>query len=280
MTTAPVGPLVPILMYHSISDTATRHYRPYAIDPGRFREQMQAIAAGGFRTFTVAEFVSMLADPSAELPERCVLITFDDGFDDVHRVALPILAGLGLRATAFLVTERIGDTSRWLEAQGEGGRRLMAWPEIRDLVRGGFEVGSHSHSHRQLDTLTVGQAEEEIRRSREVLEEGLGSRVTSFAYPHGYHTRRIAELIRANGYTAGCAVKHAFSHRADDPLALGRVAVSADTPGDRFAAWIDGRGLPAARSGERSRTVAWRIVRRARARVRGSSASRGTGSAL
>lgn len=279
MTTATVGQLIPILLYHSITENATRRYRRYAIDPEQFRQQMQAIAAGGFRTLTVAEFVSILADPGADLPERCLLITFDDGFDDVHRVALPILAGLGLRATAFLVTEHIGGTSRWLVPDGEGGRRLMAWPQIRDLARGGFEIGSHSHSHPQLDTLTVREAEDEIRRSREVLEEGLGSRVTSFAYPHGYYSTRIRELIRANGYTAGCSVKHALSHRADDPLALGRVVVSADTAAHRFAAWIDGRELPAAWSGERSRTIAWRTVRRIRARLRGSPSSRGPAAA-
>jgi peptidoglycan/xylan/chitin deacetylase (PgdA/CDA1 family) len=279
MTTPPAGQFIPILLYHSISENATRRYRQYAIDPGRFREQMHAIAAGGFRTLTVSEFVSMLADPGAEIPERCLLITFDDGFVDVHHVALPILAGLGLRATAFLVTEHIGGTSRWLQADGEGERRLMAWPQIRELVLGGFEIGSHGHSHLQLDTLPIREAEDDIRRSREVLEEGLGSRVTSFAYPHGYYTQRIKDLIRANGYSAGCAVKHALSHRGDDPLALARVVVSDDTAADRFAAWVDGRELPAAWSGERSRTTAWRIFRRTRARLRGSPSSRGSAAA-
>jgi peptidoglycan/xylan/chitin deacetylase (PgdA/CDA1 family) len=280
MTTALVSPLIPILLYHSISEDATRRYRPYAIDPGRFREQMEAIAEGGFRTLTVTELASMLADPTAQLPERCLLITFDDGFEEVHRIALPILAGLGLRATAFLVSGYIGGTSRWLESDGEGGRRLVAWPQVRELARAGFEIGSHSHTHPQLDTLTIRKAEAELRRSRQVLEEGLGSPVTSFAYPHGYHSPRIRELVRANGYSAGCAVKHALSHAADDPWALGRVVVSADTPADRFAAWIDGRGLPAAWSGERSRTIAWRIVRRTRARLRGSPSSRGTAAAI
>jgi peptidoglycan/xylan/chitin deacetylase (PgdA/CDA1 family) len=270
------APLIPILLYHSISGDATRRYQPYVMDAAHFRHQMETIAAGGFRTLTVAEFVSILADPSARLPERCLIITFDDGFEEVHRIALPILAGLGLRATAFLVTAHIGGTSRWLDSEGEGGRRLMAWPQIRELAQAGFEIGSHSHRHSQLDTLTIRGAEEEVRRSREILEEGLGSRITSFAYPHGYHSQRIRELVRASGYTGACAVKHVLSHALDDPWALGRVMVAADTPQDQFAAWIDGRGLPGAGSGERGRTVAWRVVRRTRARLRGSRSNGGT----
>jgi len=280
MTTAPGEPLIPILIYHSISEKASRRYQRYVIDPARFREQMEAIAAGGFRTLTVAELVSMLADPTAPLPEHCLLITFDDGFEEVHRIALPILAGLGLRATAFLVTGNIGGTSHWLESDGEGGRQLMAWPQICELGRAGFEIGSHSHSHPQLDTLTIRGAEEELRRSREVLEDGLGLRVTSFAYPYGYHSPRIKDLVRASGYSAGCAVKHALSHAADDPWALGRVMVLADTPPDRFDAWIHGRELPAAWSGERSRTIAWRVVRRTRARLRGSRSNGGTAASI
>ena len=144
MTPIATGRPFPILLYHSLSVEASRVYRPYAVDPGRFREQMELVAGGGYRTLTVRELVTILADPSGRLPERSVLVTFDDGFDDVHREALPVLDRLGLRATAFLVTGSVGGTSGWLAGDGEGDRRLLSWTQIRELAGAWIEIGSHS----------------------------------------------------------------------------------------------------------------------------------------
>jgi peptidoglycan/xylan/chitin deacetylase (PgdA/CDA1 family) len=256
----------PILLYHSISLEATSGYRPYAVDPGRFRTQMELVAQAGCRTLTVRELGAILADPSGRVPERSVLITFDDGFDDVHREALPVLDRLGLKATAFLVASHIGGTSRWLAAAGEGHRRLMSWSQVHELAGAGIEIGSHSHTHPQLDTVPAHLVDRELGRSRAVLEDGLGAPVTSFAYPYGYYTMGLEAALGRHGYEAGCAVKHALSHSRDDRRALGRAVVSADTTDEQLAAWLDGRGLPLAWAGERPQTIAWRAIRRARYR--------------
>jgi peptidoglycan/xylan/chitin deacetylase (PgdA/CDA1 family) len=258
----------PILLYHSLTAEATSGYRPYAVDPARFREQMELVAAGGYRTLTIRDLVAAMDGPVGRAPARSVLITFDDGFDDVHREALPILAGLGLKATAFVVTGHLGGTSRWLAGDGEGDRRLLSWTQLRELASAGIEIGSHSHTHPQLDTISEARADEEIGRSRSLLEEGLQAAVTSFAYPHGYHTKAIMGQLRQHGYTAGCAVKNVLSHDADDRWSLGRAVVFDDTQTEALAAWLEGRGLPAAWSGERLQTTGWRLVRRATARVR------------
>jgi peptidoglycan/xylan/chitin deacetylase (PgdA/CDA1 family) len=257
---------IPILLYHSITRDATAGYRPYAVDPVRFRTQMELVAQAGSRTLTVRELGAILADPSGRVPERSVVITFDDGFDDVHREALPVLDRLGLTATAFLVAGHVGATSRWLAAAGEGHRRLMSWSQVRELAAAGIEIGSHSHTHPELDTLPAHLVDRELDRSRAVLEDGLGAPVTSFAYPYGYHTPGLEAALGRHGYQAGCAVKHALSHPGDDRRALGRAMVSPDTTDEQLAAWLDGRGLPLAWAGERPQTIAWRAVRRARSR--------------
>lgn len=264
------GPAFPILLYHSLSVEAHPGYRPYAVDPGRFREQMEIVAAGGFRTLTVRELAAIMADPSGRIPERSVVITFDDGFEDVHREALPVLDGLGLRATAFLVTGSLGGTSTWLTRGAEGDRRLLSWTQTRELAGAQIEIGSHGHTHLPLDVLPEALAEDEVRRSRAILEDGIGAAVTSFAYPHGYHTAGVKAMVQRQGYTAGCAVKHALSHERDDRWALGRAFVYADTSHEQFAEWLEGRGLPRAWEGESPRTVGWRVVRRATARIRQS----------
>jgi peptidoglycan/xylan/chitin deacetylase (PgdA/CDA1 family) len=258
----------PILLYHSLTAKATRGYRPYAVDPGRFREQMEMIAASGYQTLTMRDHVANMDDPLGGARKPRVLITFDDGFDDVHREAMPVLARLGLKATAFVVTGHVDGTSRWLTGDGEGDRRVLSWTQLRELAAAGVEIGSHSHTHPQLDTLPKTLADEEIVRSRSILEDRLQVPVTSFAYPYGYHSARIKSQLREHGYVSGCAVKNVLSHDGDDRLALGRAVVFDETPTDVFAAWLDGRGLPVAWSGERPQTIAWRLVRGAVAKVR------------
>lgn len=265
--TLPTSRSFPILLYHSLTAAASPAYRPYAVDPTRFRAQMELVAGSGCRTMTVRDLAAILDDPAGEIPPRTALITFDDGFDEIHRVALPILAELGLRATVFVVAGAVAGTSAWLAGDGEGERRLLEWTQIRELYAAGVEIGSHGQSHRQLDILSSAEAADEVRRSRAVLEQGLGSEVASFAYPHGYHSSTVKRLVREAGYAAACGVKHALSHPSDDRWALGRAVVAADTTDEELRGWLDGDGLARSWTGERPQTVAWRIVRRARSRI-------------
>ena len=261
------SPRIPILAYHSVTIDATDRYRGFAIDPGLFREQMDVLADGGYRTRSVGELVSILGSPRAEALERTVVLTFDDGFREVHGLVLPVLRELELHATAYLVSAHIGGTSRWLAADDEGDRPLMSWTEVRELAAEGVEIGSHSHRHRALDLLSLSDATDEIVRSRRVLEDGLGRAVTTFAYPYGYHTGPIKRAVQQAGYTNACGVKQAISHLEDDPFALARIIVYSDTKPETFRAWLSGEGLPLGWTGERLVTRAWRVVRRARSRL-------------
>jgi peptidoglycan/xylan/chitin deacetylase (PgdA/CDA1 family) len=258
---------IPILLYHSLSDEATASYRPWAVRPRAFVEQMEFLAAAGYTTLTVSGLVAALDGQPSALPEKPLVLTFDDGFADLHSVALPILDRLGLRATAYLVSDGIGGTSGWLDADGEGERPLLAWTQVRELHAHGIEIGSHSRTHRQLDILGSAEATDEIRGSQAVIEDALGAAVTSFAYPHGYHSSAVKRVVRAAGFTSACGVKHALSHARDDRWGLGRVIVYSDTSLEQFASWVRGEGLPSSWRRERPQTIAWRWTRRARARL-------------
>jgi peptidoglycan/xylan/chitin deacetylase (PgdA/CDA1 family) len=255
---------IPILLYHSLTSRASPAYRRFAVDPGVFRTQMDLLAEAGVRTATIGELVALGSD----VPPATVAITFDDGFAELIDVALPILRDRGLRATAYLVSGYIGGTSQWLERDGEGDRPLISWEDARSLEAEGLEVGGHGHRHLSLDLLGSHDAFADIDASRRILEDGLGRRVDTFAYPYGYHTNATKVLVRQAGYTSACGVKHAFSHAADDRFAIARIIVGAETSQEEFAAWIRGAGqLPDTWPGERLRTRVWRMARRAKAVV-------------
>lgn len=258
---------IPVLVYHSVTAEATDRYRGFAMDPGLFREQMDVLADGGYRTRTVEDLFASRDRDGVATDDRTVILTFDDGFREVHELVLPVLKQLDLRATAYLVSAHVGGTSRWLVPDGEGDRPLMSWTEIRELAGEGVEIGAHGHRHIALDMLRPAEATDEIVRSRQVIEDGLGRPVTTFAYPYGYHTARIKQAVRDAGYTNACGVKQALSHQDDDRFAFARIIVYADTRPETFRDWLAGKGLPLGWRDERVATRAWRIVRRVKGRL-------------
>jgi hypothetical protein len=122
----------PILMYHSISDSAGSAFRDFTVPPALFHEQMDYLHSNDFATLTVTEFATAIIEHHP-LPERRVVLTFDDGFVDFHTNALPVLEKFGCRATLYIPTAYVGMTSRWMDLIGEGNRPILDWDTLRQL---------------------------------------------------------------------------------------------------------------------------------------------------
>jgi peptidoglycan/xylan/chitin deacetylase (PgdA/CDA1 family) len=252
---------VPILMYHSVGVTLSAAYGRWVVSPARFARHMALLTAQGYVPLSVSAFVAARGSMGA-MPSRPVVITFDDGLSDFATGALPILARHGFPATLFVVTGYVGASAAWLQPIGEGQRPMLGWSEIDDLVAAGVEIGAHSHTHPQLDILAPATAAEEIRASKAILEDRLGRAVTSFAYPHGYASRKTRELVREAGFASACRVRHALSSDAEDAFALSRLIVTDDLDDEAFMALLNGDGLPVAPPADRIASLGWRFVRR------------------
>lgn len=265
---------IPILIYHSLSAEASAPYKRYSMDPGQFTEQMEHIGAGGYTTLTVNQLLVAIADSSIPPPERPIVITFDDGFEDLHSVALPVLTRLGLRSTAYIVTAYLGGTSRWLAPLGEGDRPMLSTRQVRELDAAGVEIGAHGHRHLALDEMPFSLAEREIDTCRVRLEEIVDHAVVTFAYPFGYHTGRIKRYLEATGFESACGVKQALSFPGDDRFALARAIVGSDLSTAGLDEWLRGEGLPLGWQTERPQTKVWRVVRRVRRVISGTRSER------
>jgi peptidoglycan/xylan/chitin deacetylase (PgdA/CDA1 family) len=256
---------VPILLYHTISDDPPSWIRRLSVTPKVFSRQLELIVASGATALSVVEYASIL-ESGGSLPERPLVITFDDGLADFRDEALPALSRAGISGTLFVTTGFLEGLS-----EGDGVKRPPGpWLDASTLLElraEGIEIGAHSHSHPQLDTLSAEGAREEIARSKQILEELLVAPVPSFAYPYGYHGPVVRRLAQECGFASACAVKNALSCDYDDRFALARLTVRSETTLDRFEAWLDGRGAPIASARERARTRAWRAYRRGRALV-------------
>ena len=254
---------IPILMYHSISQSANPKFKQFSVSPTLFAGHMAYLCQHGYTTLTVTQFIQMRVQGKDRLPERPVILTFDDGFADFFTEALPVLKYYGFVATLYIATAFINGTSRWMQHEGESTHSMLTWDQLLEINKCGIEIGAHSHSHHQLDILPLSLARDEIVRCKRLLEDKLSQEVLSFAYQHGYHSAAIQRLVREAGYTSACAVKYEMSTETTDAFALARLKVSADTSVDALAALLTQRSsLAITTMYKRARIPVWRLVRR------------------
>jgi len=244
--TTPVA--VPILLYHSVSDAPRPGFDRWTVPRARFREQVAAIAESGRTALTVSDLAAALRRRS--VPERAVVVTFDDGFLDTLD-AVECLLDAGISATVYL-------TGGYLDQPG-----MLQRSDVATLAEAGsaVEIGAHSLTHRRLDELPPAEIAHELVGSRAVVEDLAQRDCNTFAYPHGSHDRRTVLAVRATGYSSATAVKNALSHAGDDPFALARVTIEAGATTAFFDRTLNGR-LRLARSAEAWRTRGYRWTRR------------------
>jgi peptidoglycan/xylan/chitin deacetylase (PgdA/CDA1 family) len=255
---------VPILLYHAVSTDPGSHIAPFSVAPAEFERHLDAVVDSGAGTVTFGDLVNGNGD-ARRGGRPPVVITFDDGYADFARSAVPALRARSLASTLFV-------TTGWLA----GGRSrepgptdpMLDWSQLPELLEDGVELGAHSHSHPQMDTLTAAALRDELVRPKHELEEALGRAVDLFAYPHGYNGPRVRRATQAAGYRAAAAVRNALHRPGDTPFAVARLTVTRTTTADDVARWLRGTDVPVAGTGESPATRGWRAYRRGRALLR------------
>jgi peptidoglycan/xylan/chitin deacetylase (PgdA/CDA1 family) len=256
--------LIPV--YHSVSDVATPPYRPFSITPERFAQHLAFLRREGYRGVTISQLVAQAdslttAEKSAE---KIIALTFDDGLADFYSGALPILQEYGFPATLYVVGGRVCQTSDWLANVGEGHRPMLDWEQLREIAAAGVEIGAHSLSHPELDTLPGARAAQEIRESHLLLEDRLGLAIRSFAYPYGYHGGQVRAQVIAAGYASACAVKNKRCVLSLDKFSLARMTVLHNHTAETLAGWLQPDGLPSDNGRITPQTRMWRVYRKVR----------------
>jgi peptidoglycan/xylan/chitin deacetylase (PgdA/CDA1 family) len=182
-------------MYHHVGPSKPGSFPELTVSAHRFERQIRWLARRGFAGIRPAEWAAWLRNGTG-LPDKPVLVTFDDGYEELVTYALPVLRRYGFGAAVFIVTGRVGGTNTWDEAQGSATLRLMTTEQIRHWATQGIEFGAHSRTHADLTTLSVNELDEEIVGSRDDLMKILGTPVTSFAYPFGSYNPAVHECAQ------------------------------------------------------------------------------------
>ena len=246
--------IIPVLLYHSVSDRPARRDRRWTISRSEFADHADAINDSGREALCVSELAGALRGERA-LPDRPVAVTFDDGYADTYDAVERLLAH-GLSCTVYITTGEVGTANR-----------LTRNHLVEFAGSSSVEVGAHAVQHHRLDELGGLELTYETLTSKTQLEELTQSTVRSFAYPHGAYDSRVREAVIVAGYRSAAAVKNAVSHASDDPFAIARWTVTVGTTTPRILEVLEGVDVPRAWKLEHRRTWAYRAARRRRRRV-------------
>jgi peptidoglycan/xylan/chitin deacetylase (PgdA/CDA1 family) len=222
MVTSRAGapPGVRVLTYHRVRDAARD---PFSVTIKEFDRQM-AWLRDRRTAISLDDLVDFL-DGRASLPNDAVLVTIDDGYDDLRSGALPVLVTYGIPAVAFI-------TAAEMSTGGEADRKLSR-DQVAALDSHGIAVGSHAWDHRSLGRMTAEQAAYQATASRTELAKVTGRPLVAFAYPFGTlrdFNGTTGAALRAAGYRCAFTSQHGPVTRASDPMELPRIKIEGGDP--------------------------------------------------
>lgn len=215
---------VPVLIYHKIDyPTPDIKIRGAFTSPSRFERQMSYLKQRGFIFLTAGELVKHFSD-YGKFPDKCICVTFDDGWKDNFLHAAPIIKKLGIKATIFIVPACLGKITDEVTAEGEGPREHLSRTDILEMSKGGFEFGSHSMNHRLFNSISPQEIESEVTESKIFIEDLLQKSCDTLAYPAGFFTSEAQMLVENAGYTGAFSTVYGAAD-TPDIFALNRIEV-------------------------------------------------------
>jgi len=202
------GAGVPILAYHQVSEETDDIYSVTGV---QFEEQMAYLHEKGYTPISLGQLFDFY-EGKAVLPDKPIIITFDDGYEDNFLVALPIMEKYKMHSTVFIITSLVGTPD------------YLSWQQIADMQGRQTEIGSHTVTHVALDELSSDEQRHEIVDSKVMLEKHVGP-VKFFAYPYGQFTSTTQQILGEAGYLGACSGIPGLNRKDVPVYALKRVNV-------------------------------------------------------
>lgn len=186
----------PVLMYHNVCDDEALVQKDETVHITRQRlaEHFTALKNAGYNAISLEDYY-LYRTKGTELPEKPVLISFDDGYISNYTVAYPMLRDYGFKAVIFVIASRMGADN--IEFPH------FSWAQAREMENSGLvEIESHSFTHPDFSKLTYTQTVVEMRLAKFAIEANLGKECRFFAYPYGKMNMSSTAVAKAAGYDA------------------------------------------------------------------------------
>lgn len=200
---------IPVLLYHRVGYTEG----PLTVTPERLAGDLSRLLGNGYAPITQEQFESYMFKQKNDLPQKPVLINFDDGYRDNYEFAFPVLQQYGVPATFYIITGMLNDRIRLSPAQ------------IQEMAKFRMSFGSHTVSHATLAELPPEKVAFELNASKLALEDVLGHEVTSLSYPRGSYNATTLRIAGECGYLDAFSVKQGICAKWRAQFELPRVPI-------------------------------------------------------
>ncbi|WP_296733047.1 polysaccharide deacetylase family protein [Anaerovibrio sp.] len=203
---------IPILEYHMVQAVDPDRAYEYNVPPDEFEAQLDYLEQEGYTTISIRDFLRAKKGLQ-DLPDKPVILTFDDGYKTNYTELLPILEKRGLKATIFVVVNDIGK------------ERYMSWDQLRDIQHRGVEIGSHTANHLPLGKMDKTQARDEMRLSKLLMEWNGMDTIYTLSYPNGSYSNELVAMLKEEEYLAAVTGDSGLNDFDTDPYLLHRINI-------------------------------------------------------
>jgi peptidoglycan/xylan/chitin deacetylase (PgdA/CDA1 family) len=207
---------VPMLAYHQVGEADDI----YSVTASQFEEQMEYLQRNGYHAISLEDLFNSY-EGKGDLPEKPVIITFDDGYADNYLTALPIMEKHNMSATVFIVPSLIGTLD------------YLSWEQVVQMQERHTEIGSHTMSHAGMNEISAAEQRLEAATSKAALEQQLGKSIQFFAYPYGQFSTTAEQILKETGYKGACTGIAGLNDKNTNSYALRRINV----PQPKYGLW-------------------------------------------
>lgn len=218
-------------MYHYLSVPpagADIYRRDLSVTPENFEAQLAYLQAQDFTTISLEDLTYYLAGLQP-LPEKPIILTFDDGYADNYTNAFPLLKKYGFKASFFLVTQPID----------YGDPNYLFWDNVIEMHAAGMEFGAHTYRHLDLRDRDVDFLVYEIVGSKEAIEARIQEPVRYFVYPSGRYDHLVIDVVASAHFWGALTTQHGFEHTYEERFEMPRIRIRGADTLETFAAKLN-----------------------------------------
>lgn len=217
---------IPVLMYHKVPDQTLQSQHRIFVTKDTFKSHLQFFKERGFTTLNFQDLEDYRSGKKdfSEFPKKPLILTFDDGYVDNLTNAAPLLNEFGMKAVIFLLADHELQSNSWDSDGKEPLQPLMNLAQKKELLKFGYEIGSHGFRHRKITEMNEAEATQELLESKKVLEKDFGN-VPAYAFTYGITSPRAAELAEEAGYEFAVNTDSGGLHHEENPYAIFRINI-------------------------------------------------------
>lgn len=220
-------------MYHYVEElppNADRFRRDLTVTPGDFEVQLQYLVDAGYHTITLARLHHHLTE-GRPLPERSIILTFDDGYRDAYTVVFPLLQRYGFVGTFFVLA-----TPAHYESPN-----YLTWAMMQEMADAGMEIQGHGRDHVDLRGRSYDYLVYQILGVKEAVEYHTGWPVVFFCYPSGQYDARVIAVLESAGYWGAVTTQYGRVHTRENLFTLPRLRIRGSDTLEIFIGKVEGR---------------------------------------